>query len=90
LAEAWRELIEGGPELRGRLGQLARQRVEERYSLPSVVATYEELYLSLCREAGSQKPEDRRQNSDDGIQESILRLLNLDSCISLWSGGSIW
>jgi glycosyltransferase involved in cell wall biosynthesis len=64
LAAAWRKLIEGGPELRGRLGQLARQRVEERYSLPSVVATYEELYLSLCREAGSQKPEDRRQKKD--------------------------
>ena len=63
LAEAWRELIEGGPELRGRLGQLARQRVEERYSLPSVVATYEELYLSLCREAGSRKPEDRSQKT---------------------------
>jgi glycosyltransferase involved in cell wall biosynthesis len=47
LAEAWRELIEGGPELRGRLGQLARQRVEERYSLPATVSMYQHLYSSL-------------------------------------------
>ncbi|MCJ7708179.1 MAG: glycosyltransferase, partial [Anaerolineales bacterium] len=38
LAAAWRDLIEGGPELRGRLGELARQRVEERYSLQASVS----------------------------------------------------
>ena len=53
LDEAWRRLIEGGPELRGRLGQIARQRIEERYSLQATVAKYQDLYVSLCRGGGA-------------------------------------
>jgi glycosyltransferase involved in cell wall biosynthesis len=49
LAVAWRELIELGPEGRRELGRRARARVEERYSLDSVVRQYEALYERLAR-----------------------------------------
>jgi glycosyltransferase involved in cell wall biosynthesis len=59
LAEAWRRLIEDGPELRRRLGDLARQRIEERYGLADVVTEYECLYRSLAQGDRGQKTDDR-------------------------------
>jgi glycosyltransferase involved in cell wall biosynthesis len=53
LAEAWNKLIEAGPEGRARLGELARKRIAERYSLPATVARYQDLYLSLCPGGGA-------------------------------------
>jgi glycosyltransferase involved in cell wall biosynthesis len=53
LAEAWGRLIEGGPGLRRRLGDLARQRIEECYSLQATVTRYNDLYLSLCPGSGA-------------------------------------
>jgi glycosyltransferase involved in cell wall biosynthesis len=49
LASAWQELIELGPEGRRELGLRARARVEERYSLDSVVRQYETLYGRLVK-----------------------------------------
>lgn len=48
LAGAWKRLIEAGPEARQRLGESARLRVQENYSLERIVRRYEELYLSLA------------------------------------------
>jgi glycosyltransferase involved in cell wall biosynthesis len=53
LAEAWNKLIEAGPEGRARLGELARKRIEERYSLQATVTRYQDLYLSLCPGGGA-------------------------------------
>lgn len=52
LAGAWRELIDIGPEGRKQLGLAARLRIKENFSLPAIVARYEELYeeLSKCAE----------------------------------------
>jgi glycosyltransferase involved in cell wall biosynthesis len=50
LATAWRKLIELGPEGRRRLGAVARRRVEERFSLPTVVSQYQKLYRGVIRE----------------------------------------
>jgi glycosyltransferase involved in cell wall biosynthesis len=47
LALAWKELIEIGKDRRQRLGDNARLRIKENFSLPSVVRRYEELYESL-------------------------------------------
>lgn len=47
LAEAWRRLIDAGPEVRHRLGRDARQRVEEHFALPVVVERYQAIYASL-------------------------------------------
>jgi glycosyltransferase involved in cell wall biosynthesis len=44
LANAWKELIELGPEGRKALGKAARVRIIESFSLNSVVARYESLY----------------------------------------------
>jgi glycosyltransferase involved in cell wall biosynthesis len=49
LASALRELIELGPAGRQELGLRARARVEERYSLDSVVWQYETLYERLMK-----------------------------------------
>jgi glycosyltransferase involved in cell wall biosynthesis len=49
LALAWRELIDLGPKGRRELGLRARVRVEERYSLDSVVRQYETLYERLAK-----------------------------------------
>ena len=44
LANAWRTLVEMGPERRRELGRAARRRVVEHFSLPTVVRQYEALY----------------------------------------------
>ncbi|TEB06592.1 putative glycosyltransferase EpsF [Pelotomaculum schinkii] len=47
LAQAWSELIELGPVGRSRLGQAARLRIKEHFSLPLIVNRYEELYKEV-------------------------------------------
>jgi len=46
LAEAWSFLIEQGPEERNRLGNKARQRILENFTLDKIVQEYEMLYES--------------------------------------------
>ncbi|HEY4818062.1 MAG TPA: glycosyltransferase [Candidatus Acidoferrum sp.] len=48
LAEAWRKLIDAGPEVRGRLGMAARQRVEQNFALPAIVDRYQAIYARLA------------------------------------------
>jgi glycosyltransferase involved in cell wall biosynthesis len=50
LAEAWRKLIEAGPELRGRLGIAARRRVQQHFALPAIVDRYQAIYARLAAE----------------------------------------
>lgn len=47
LANAWKELIDSGKEERTRLGQAARTRIIEKFSLDSVVRQYESLYETV-------------------------------------------
>jgi glycosyltransferase involved in cell wall biosynthesis len=48
LAESWRKLLEAGPEARRRLGMAARRRVQEHFSLPSIVERYQAVYSELA------------------------------------------
>ncbi len=50
LAEAWRGLIEAGPEVRRRLGMAARHRVQQYFGLPAVVERYQAIYTQLADE----------------------------------------
>jgi len=50
LASAWRELIEAGPEMRGHLGMTARSRVQQHFSLNTVVQRYQAIYQKLAGE----------------------------------------
>lgn len=47
LANGWMQILKMSAEERRRLGQAARQRVEAKFSLSSVVAQYEQLYCEL-------------------------------------------
>jgi glycosyltransferase involved in cell wall biosynthesis len=47
LARGWIRLLSGGPEARRTLGQVARRRIEENFSLAAAVRKYEDLYASL-------------------------------------------
>ncbi|MBA3442752.1 MAG: glycosyltransferase [Pyrinomonadaceae bacterium] len=57
LADAWRGLIELGPESRAALGRAARARVLEHFSLRSVVAQYETLYENVMAQKASGRAE---------------------------------
>ncbi len=48
LAEAWRNLIEAGPGVRHRLGMAARHRVQQHFSLPTIVERYQAMYAQLA------------------------------------------
>ncbi len=48
LAEAWRKLIEAGPEVRRRLGMAARRRVQQHFGLPTIVERYQAIYAKLA------------------------------------------
>jgi glycosyltransferase involved in cell wall biosynthesis len=47
LADGWARLLEAGADGRRRLGEAARQRVRDNYSLERVAGLYEALYSSL-------------------------------------------
>jgi len=48
LAEAWRKLIEAGPEVRRSLGMAARCRVQQHFALPTIVERYQAIYAQLA------------------------------------------
>ena len=48
LAQAWAGLIQAGPDLRQRLGEAARTRVQTHFAMPTVVARYEALYTEIA------------------------------------------
>jgi glycosyltransferase involved in cell wall biosynthesis len=48
LAEAWRKLIEAGPEVRRSLGMAARRRVQTHFALPTIVQRYQSIYAQLA------------------------------------------
>ncbi len=50
LAEAWRKLIEAGPEVRRQLGMAARRRVQQYFALPAIVDRYQDIYAGLATE----------------------------------------
>ena len=47
LAEAWRELIEAGPEVRRHLGMSGRHRIQQHFSLSVIVERYQTIYTQL-------------------------------------------
>ena len=53
LAAAWQEMLAGGPAVRQQMGRAARNRVEQRFNIDSIVERYQELY---CRIATAQSP----------------------------------
>ncbi|MBI3799920.1 MAG: glycosyltransferase, partial [Deltaproteobacteria bacterium] len=51
LADAWRELIEAGPDGRSLRGEAARRRISECFSLRAIAAQYTELYEEIVAHA---------------------------------------
>jgi glycosyltransferase involved in cell wall biosynthesis len=47
LAQAWADLIQAGPDLRQRLGEAARMRIQTHFAMTNVVRRYEELYAEI-------------------------------------------
>jgi glycosyltransferase involved in cell wall biosynthesis len=48
LAQAWAGLIQAGPDIRERLGEAARRRVQTHFAMPNVVRRYEALYAEIA------------------------------------------
>jgi glycosyltransferase involved in cell wall biosynthesis len=48
LAQAWAGLIQAGPDLRERLGEAARTRIQTQFAMPKVVQRYEDLYTGIA------------------------------------------
>jgi glycosyltransferase involved in cell wall biosynthesis len=49
LANAWMQMLELNPQEREHLGCAARQRIEENFTLPTIVEQYEELYSNVLQ-----------------------------------------
>jgi len=56
VAKALSQLIQAGPEHRQRLGLAARRRIENEFSLSAIVRQYEDLYLSMIKNAVTRLP----------------------------------
>ncbi len=63
LAAAWTALADAGPSERNSLGEAARKRIVEHYSLPAVVRQYEGLYAAI----GNGKYADRRSEISPAV-----------------------
>lgn len=48
LANAWRKLIDAGPEVRRHLGIAARRRVKEHFAISTIVERYQAIYTRLA------------------------------------------
>ena len=55
LAQAWAELIEMGAEQRRQMGQVARARIVQSFSIASVSAQYERVYQELLKQPASNR-----------------------------------
>ena len=55
LAQAWAALIQAGPDIRQRLGEMARTRVQTRFAMPTVVRKYERLYTDVAASLASNR-----------------------------------
>jgi len=53
LAQAWKELLEAGPEVRRRLGLAARERIERNFGLAAIVSRYQNLYTQIADETSA-------------------------------------
>jgi glycosyltransferase involved in cell wall biosynthesis len=53
LASAWGDILQMPPERRRVMGATARRRIEEQYSLTTMVGRFEKLYLGLVTEKGA-------------------------------------
>jgi len=53
LAQAWAALIQAGPDIRQRLGEMARTRVQARFAMSNVVRRYERLYAEIAESLAS-------------------------------------
>ncbi|HQH99960.1 MAG TPA: glycosyltransferase [Deltaproteobacteria bacterium] len=53
LCAAWQRILDLGPDGRRQMGERARKRIIDHYSLASMVSSYEALYKSLMTEKGS-------------------------------------
>jgi len=57
IAAGMLRLVEAGGDERARLGQIARKRMEDHFSLPAIVARYDDLYDDIAADAvGSEGP----------------------------------
>jgi len=56
LADAWKGLLELSPEARGQLKLAARERIERKFGLTTVINQYEELYARVVEEASANRP----------------------------------
>jgi glycosyltransferase involved in cell wall biosynthesis len=52
LAEAWLRMVRLPTQERMQLGERARQRITEHFSLAAIVSQYEELYANVVRPQG--------------------------------------
>jgi glycosyltransferase involved in cell wall biosynthesis len=52
LAQAWAGLIQAGPDLRQRLGEASRTRVQNHFAMQNVVRRYEALYTEIAATLG--------------------------------------
>jgi glycosyltransferase involved in cell wall biosynthesis len=50
MAQAWKELLQAGPEGRRRLGLAARERIKQNFGLAGVVSQYQSLYTEMAEE----------------------------------------
>ncbi len=50
MAQAWKELLQAGPEGRRRLGLAARERIKQNFGLAGVVSQYQSLYTEIAEE----------------------------------------
>jgi len=55
LAQAWKWLLDAGPETRRRLGLAARERIEQNFGLAAIITRYQNLYKQIADETSAKR-----------------------------------
>ena len=79
LAQAWKELLDAGPETRRHLGLAARERIEQNFGLAAVINQYQDLYTRVAQETSAKQSAragdvtERPQQVQDVLQRTSLK-----------------
>jgi glycosyltransferase involved in cell wall biosynthesis len=85
LAAAWQEMLAGGPAVRQQMGRSARNRVEQRFNISSIVERYQELYCQIAVDQSSKRYVASRANQAAPLRNHSAaqsRLLFVDNDVN--------
>jgi glycosyltransferase involved in cell wall biosynthesis len=77
MAQAWKELLQAGPEVRRRRGLAARERIKQNFGMATVVSQYQRLYSEMVDETPAKRFSRAPLDESSRQTQAVLRRSSL-------------